>query len=332
MGIRRNKKAILFSLISVLFSMLFITLFSQSLTTEKEDRIPGSNVRIRVMDVYTRNFEDYVGNSINLATYKALDAITLYQEGKGTLFVNSGEFNRTFYNCMLCGYVNCSVKNTSNNCSIEPYDLTSRLDNITELSLQQMNIRTEYSINSVEITQMYPFEVEITANISFNVTDASAGKQYASWSKEVIIHQPVQIIGLLEPHGKVSDITYDRRIKKYSGPCEFNQSCWNNLTTTGFYQDRSFRYHGNSTSFLQRYWNDDTESACCGIETILHPGELTPLELTNSYIDQYYWSGLNQCGGGIFIMNITLGGDEVHLDQFTATRYGVYELGRPFCS
>jgi len=331
MGMKRNKKAILFSLISALFSILFITLFSQSFLLQ-EERMPGSNIRIKVMDVYARNFEKYVGDSIELATYKALDGMTLRQDALplGTFFADSGEFNRSFYNCMICGYVNCSLKNSANNCSLGNNDLNSSINNITQLSLEQMNIKTEYVINSIEISQTYPFEVEVAVNISFNITDASAGETYAVWSKEKVINQSVQIIGLLDPAGKISDMEYSRRIKKYSGPCEFNQSCWNDVNTASFYQSESFRYSGNSTSFLQRYWNGNVKSVCCGIETILHPGELTPLEEDNSYIDQYYWSGENSCAG-YMILNITLGGEEVHLDEFTATRYGVVASGRPHC-
>jgi hypothetical protein len=325
MDIKKSRKAILFSLISVLFSILFITIFSQSFSTIQEDRIPGSNIRIKVMDIYTRNFETYIGDSIKLATYKTLDAITIYQENKGAgvFFSDFAEFNRTFYNCMLCGYVNCSLKNAANNCSLGEYDLTSRIDNILQLSLEQMNIKTEYNINAINIMQEYPFEVEVMVDISYNITDASGGERYARWSKEKIINQTVSIIGLFDPTGKINDATYERRIIKYSGQCEFSEACWNLPNTANFYQESSFRYNYDSTSFLQRYWNDYTGSPCCGIETILHPPELGVLDLENSYIDQYYWRGGYTCSDGKTIVNVTLGTDEVHLDADTALRYGL---------
>ena len=47
-----HRKAVLFSLISVLFSVLFITIFSQNFNTLYEDRIPGSDIRIKVIDTY----------------------------------------------------------------------------------------------------------------------------------------------------------------------------------------------------------------------------------------------------------------------------------------
>jgi hypothetical protein len=330
--IKKNKKAILFSLISVLFSMLFITIFSQTFSTAQEDRIPGSNIRIKVIDVYTRNFETYVGDSIKLATYKTLDAITIYQDGKG-FFADFTAFNKTFYNCMLCGYVDCSAKIPANNCNLGNDDLTSRINNITQLSLEQINIKTNYTINSITIApQTYPFEVEVTVNITYEITDASGGESYAKWTKEKIISQSVSIEGLLDPTGKINDANYERRITIYSGICESNSSCWNPTTTRDFYQERSFRYYTNSTSFLQRYWNDYSDSGCCGIETIIHPSELAIPNLRNSYIDQYYWRGGYTCDDGKSVINITFGTDEVHLDSATAARYGVTGNGTTYCT
>ena len=102
-----KRKAVLFSLISVLFAILFITLFSQSFNTLYEDRIPGSNIRIKVMDTYTRNFERYIGESIKISTYKALNNITIYnrEHNSNRFFIDSQEFNDTFENCMICGYI-----------------------------------------------------------------------------------------------------------------------------------------------------------------------------------------------------------------------------------
>jgi hypothetical protein len=106
------------------------------------------------------------------------------------------------------------------------------------------------------------------------------------------------------------------------------------MTTLGFYQESSFRYQRNGTSFLNRYWNDNNGSNCCGIETILHPLELGgPLKLNNSYIDRYYWNGENSCNYGIRIVNITFGSDEVHIDEKTTARYNLgTTIGRIYCT
>ncbi|MGV8171401.1 MAG: hypothetical protein ACP5OA_01780 [Candidatus Woesearchaeota archaeon] len=335
MGIRKNRKAILFSLISVLFSMLFITIFSQNFSTLYGDKTPGSNVRIKVIDTYTRNFETYISNSIELSTYKTLDAITEYQKNKGEFFDDFVEFNRTFYNCMMCGYINCSNQTNAYNCSLDGYDLTSRINTVSDLSMQQMNIKTMYNITYITISQDYPFEVEVVVNITYNITDALGEQYYAKWSKNNTIHRSVSIIGLLDPFGSITDgpsgTDYTRRITRYSGECVNNQSCWNDITVERFYEEKSFRYYRNGTSFLQRYWNDSTDSNTAGIETILHPEELGTPNLNRSYIDHYYWIGENSCNNGGIILNTTLDGDRVHLDLQTIIRYSITNNIAVYC-
>ena len=329
MDLRIRKKAVLFSLMSVLFSILFVTIFSTNFTTTYEDRLPGSNIRIKVLGDYTKNFQTYVGESVKISTYRTLDAITKYRDSSGRVFFNNfSDFNQTFNNCMTCGYVNCTNKTAANNCGIDQYDIISRMDAIKALSLAELNIQMDYQIQSIEIQQNYPFEVQVAVNISYNITDNSGKTNYAQWNKNEIINQSVSIIGLLDPAGFINDSTnrYNRTIKRYTGICEFNEQCWNFTNTEQFYEEQSFRQFKGGISFLQRYWNDNNASDCCGIETILHPQELNPPNLNESYIDNYYWKDIYVCNisnSSVQIVNISLNSDDVHFDTGTAARYRV---------
>jgi hypothetical protein len=322
-----NKKAVLFSLISVLFAVLFITLYSQKFSTVSEDRIPGSNIRIKVMDTYVRNFEIYSGDSIKVSTYRTLDAITRYQFTKKQFLTDYKEFNTTFYNCMKCGYINCTNRIAANDCKLGQYYLEARLDNLSNISNDQLNIKTTYQINSISIQQRLAFEVEVKVNMSYNITDNSDGKYYAKWDREFVITQPLSIIGLPDPKGNINDSTdtYNRTIKRYAGICEYDEACWlDKANTIQFYIDKSFRLYRNSTSFLQRYWNDNNASNCCGIEAILYPSDLpAPADGNRSYIDHYYWNNTYSCSGGMTISTYLLNGDQVSLDSSTASRYGL---------
>jgi hypothetical protein len=325
-----RKKAVLFSLISVLFSVLFITIFSQNFNTLYEDRIPGSNIRIKVIDTYVRNFETYLGDSVKVSTYRTLDALTKYNYNRQAFFSDFNNFNQTFRNCMICNHVDCNNL-ASTDCGLGQYYLEARLNNITNLSNEELNIKTTYKINSINIEQRLAFEVEVKINVSYNITDKSDENYYAKWSKEILLTQPISLIGLLEPTGNINDTTntYNRTIKRYKGVCEYDDSggCWDSDTTQQFYQDISFRLQKNSTSFLQRYWNDTSPSSCCGIETILHPSELPmPADGNRSYMEHYYWSDIYKCSiPGMTISIYLLNGDRVSLDSGAASRYGLTE-------
>lgn len=335
MSIRNNRKAIMFSLISVLFAVLFVTIFSRNFDTMYEDRMPGSNIRIKVIDVYTRNFDAYISSSVKVATYRTLDAITVYRRNNSKFFSGFDEFNETFYNCITCGYVDCTPAGMipSNDCKIGQYTLKSRLDTITNLSMEQMNIKTEYVINSITISQNHPFEVEISVDISYNVSDGSGEDNYARWEKHEVLTQGVRITGLLDPTGYINDSgnAYKRTIIEYTGLCAFDDRCWNYNTTSQFYNEYSFRSYSNGTSFLQRYWNDNTPSDCCGLETILHPSDLSPRNMNNSHIDHYYWNGTYTCSNGQRILVTTFGPDSVYLDERTNARYGLTNNSLQYC-
>ncbi len=341
MRLKFKRKAVLFSLISVLFAILFITLFSQSFNTLYEDRIPGSNIRIKVMDTYTRNFERYIGESIKISAYKALNNITIYnrEHNSNRFFIDSQEFNDTFENCMICGYTDCLDRKPFNDCGIQSNNLTARLNSITQLSETQLNIKTQYTINSVKVSQENAFEVEVTLNISYNITDNSSTESslyYAKWTKEKVIVQPVTIIGLYDPKGYLNDSTnyYNKTIVRYSGICEYNESCWNIENVTEFYITNSTRYYKNGASFLNRYWNNMNASSCCGLETILHPiTDINPIyNVNNSYIDNHYWDGTYTCKTGQKIVSVIIGSDDVHLDQSVASRYQITNSSLIYCN
>lgn len=319
MRIRFGRRAVLFSLISVLFSVLFITIFSQQFTSTYEDRIPGSNIRIKVMDVYTRNFETYIDDSVKVSAYRALGGITENLLSGG--FSDRAGFERAFSGCMECDHTNCSNQNVSNLCGLGGYSLKARLDNITDLSSQQLNINTTYNINSISIDQEYPFEVQVTVNISYNVTDNSGKDYYARWSKNKVIVSDISIIGLYEPLGYYP-AGFRQDITRYAGSCDGNESCWNINTVNDFYSQDDFRYYKGAPSYLQRFWDDLTPSDCCGIETILHPSAYVN-DTSKSFIEHQYWSGTVSCAKGDKMVNLTLGAESISLDEATASRYGV---------
>jgi hypothetical protein len=168
--------------------------------------------------------------------------------------------------------------------------------------------------------------VNVTIDISYNVTDNSSPKYYATWNKEKIISQPIVITGLLDPTGYISDAKHDgnRTIKEYSGDCVTNDACWNFVTVEQFYNESSFRQYNNGTSFLHRYWNDNSPSGLYGLETILHPSNISNIDVNSTYIDHYYWNHTYTCANhNKRMLNIILGSENVHMDDITAARYNV---------
>jgi hypothetical protein len=326
-GRRFYKKAVLFSLISALFAILFVTIYTQNLHTGTDTAMLATNIRIKVMDVYIGNFEQYIADSSRIAGRNALIGITSERASRG-FFASQAAFDKAFSDCMKCGLMNCA--NASSGACMNPSaDMASRINNIINLSAAQLNINTTYAINNITASQKYPFEVVISVDISYNVSDNNGDAGiggYAVWHRHSIIQETISIIGLYDPMISIATgSNYTRPVIMYNGSCQYNSTCWNLTTFTQYYASGQYRYTTYGTGFLQRYWNDSMPSSCCGIESILDPLRLGNTDYNTSMVDYQYWSNKYRCrvAGDPKILQINATGQMISLDEGTVSRYNM---------
>jgi hypothetical protein len=318
----KHKKSVLFTLISLLVAVLFVTTFSTNAPVVDVERTPATNMRITIIDTYVKSFERYAEDSLDIATYRTLDALYNYSATRRTFFSDRNTFQGAFSQCLICGKINCTVAlPVSCGGPIEGNDLDIMLKNISSIALANLNIFTNYSINSVNISQSSAFAVDVVMNLSFNVSDVSKDN-YASWRKNIVVKQSVPITGLKDPAtGINSGKTYIKTIKRTT-ICEYNLSCWNTNTALQFYISQEFRNVINGTSYLERFWNS-TNSSCpnCKIESFLN----TSIAVNNnSYVDTAYWTGKYGCGPGFTIPLYKINYPSTFiLDEATAIFYGI---------
>jgi hypothetical protein len=326
-----KKKAVLFTLISLLLASMFIALFSAQYQYNLEDRASASNTRVKVMDTYVKNFETYVDDSLQISSYKTLDALYSYIVGRNSFFSDSAEFNNTFYNCLACGYLNCTTKATSCPAPIAGNDLGTMLSNITMLANQTLNIATDYTINSVSVYQVRPFEVEVDLDISYEVSDISSS-DYAEWNIRKIIHQTISIQNLYDPLTALNTKNNYRKIIKPTNICAdatVNDTCWNMNNTILFYNSQEYRQYYNGTNYLNRFWNKTVSSGYSGIESFLNVSYVSG---NNTYVDTYYWNGKYSCpSSNITILEFNFVNPGFRLDAYTAGRYNITDYGKIVC-
>ena len=324
------RKAVLFTLISVLLAGLFIALYSSNIFTNMEDSTPATNTRIRVLDNYVKNFEKYTQDSLKVSTYRTLESMYNYALVRRRFYTDFNDFNNTFYNCLTCAYLNCSTNATPCPAPITGYDINTLLGNISSLAYNNLNIVTNYSIESVKIYQQYPFEVDVELAISYNVYDKSKDN-YASWSMNTLINQSVSIIDLVDPtEGINTNNAYARNIRKTS-ICAYNETCWNLSNTKQFYDRQEFRYYNNGTNYLERFWNETTPSGCCGLESLIN---ISYVSGNASFVDHYYWNNIGFCNASLNTtktLEIDLITPGFMFDEATAGRYGVTNFGDVIC-
>jgi hypothetical protein len=327
-----KNKAILFTLISLLFSALFILIYSYNFSPPKDYGLQSQEVRIRILDAYLQGFEDYVVECLRISSYAAFNHLYNHLATNG-FFAGEDEFNYAFFNCISCGLMNCSDPISIPCQGMADKNLNLMLGNFSSIAYSQLNILTNYSIESARVYQEYPFDVEVSLTISYNVSDA-VEDNYARWLRTSQINQTVHISGFMDP------LIVARTAGVFELPivetsiCKYNESCWNADTTKSFYDSQEFRYYRNGTSYLQRFWNDDVPSACCGLEHLLEVSPVGPAYGNNSYIDHYFWQGIYDCDNGatsVKIMQIDYVTPGFKLDEITLARYNLNDYAVWVC-
>lgn len=320
----KGKKAILMTITALLISALFFVIFN------KENILPafytGQPVKARVvtMDGYVQSIPVIIGDSLELATYDALDSIYIEYSKRGT-FPTEAQFKTNLTNCISCGYMG-GCPGIGAKCSkMNGTDLLSISNMLVSLADTHMNIDTTFLLYGVEVVQSYPYDVDVRADIGYTIYDSGFAIR---WDKRENISRIVSILGLMDPLIGINTAQGMEKIITRSKICEFNDTCWDLNRTREFYSEQSFTYSVNGTSFLSRYWNSTSPSQCCGIESFMRTIDYRNI----SYLDHYYFSGAYTCSNSIILKyDPPLIDNEFKLDSGTAGRYGISDNGTLIC-
>lgn len=312
----RSKKAILMTITAVFISLLFFVIFSNENILPSFYTSQPINTRVNAMDSYVKSIPVIYGDSLEIATYFALNSIYLIHTAS-SIFPTEAQFKAELENCIQCGNLNCNSPSIA--CSgMSGNDLKTITDTLGNLAKENMDLNSVFMVWDLEITQNYPYDVDVRAEIEYTVVDS---KFDIIWNKRENISRIVSIIGLNDPLIGINTGGSTNKPIIRSNICEFNETCWNFNKTKTFYAEQSFTYAVNGTSFLSRYWNSSSPSECCGIESFMEISDYRNV----SFLDHYYYSTGHNCDQNprdamLLYDNIDTG---FKLDAYTAGRYGI---------
>ena len=271
-----GKKALVFSLISILMSTLFIIMFSSLVHVPLDSKSKIDIVDIERVDNFLEIFPEYLGTAIEHTSYEVLP----YLINKSPL---EGNFSDAFLNCSLYGTINSS---TEENCSLSGNRTTldEIVDEIANLASDIYRGTCVIQITFLNVSQNDPYELSI---------DSKAELFFEKENKLIInrryeITQKVSLIGLTEPFRKEID---QNEIKfgenQYFSKKEFH----GNLSLIKDYIDKGYLFVDVSApSFIDilegRLIPDDFDGN-------LEPDEFDPLKQLglNSFIPSVYPNG-----------------------------------------
>ncbi|MBU0665949.1 MAG: hypothetical protein ABIC91_04695 [Nanoarchaeota archaeon] len=296
-----NKKAIMFTFLSVMIATLFSFMFSGSKITPFNEQTQTTKMQIKTLNTFTKDFETYVERSLEISSYAAVQGMIEYMHikkinGMEPYYDSVEEIQADFLECM-----NESTINSGSPCPfMKEKNFTNIINPVINLSYEEFNIDTSYQIWDFGMSQEKdPFGLNVWVNISYSIKH-----KYAEWNiSKKIIESKISIIGLKDPLYLING-TYNNTFKKT------NINRWNTTTTGEFLDSYSYRvftgtsFGRNGFSFLERFINPIrtgyyiSAAGNLRIESFIHPDNLSSSEqrIDTAYVDFIFWNNINKTG------------------------------------
>ena len=122
-----KRKAVLMSVSALLIVALFYAIFSSDLILPAYFSNQAVNTRVKTMDTYVKSFERYAQESLEIATYSALNSLYVNASRNGRFYASFEEFNRSFSNCLSCARQSCSIPSSAACTQMNGTDMQSLL-------------------------------------------------------------------------------------------------------------------------------------------------------------------------------------------------------------
>ena len=295
MGLIRNKKGVVFTVLAIVIAVFFTLTFSARIEKPIDYKTSLIEVRISVLNDYMKNFFDYANG---------VGAITGYSAFQGV--IQDLNLPPKGYNPNLeAQYIRCIKTGNLTPSKICPgmsnKTLTYYLDRIRNIANNELNLNSNYIINKINITQTTDaFSIELIINLSLNIMDA-----YANLSDTRIVTTIVSLEGLLDPLYLLNG-TYNQTIKKTN--LKRREGDWNHTDFQQLYYNHEYRNYKNATSFINRIKGNFSPNVF-GIESFVNhtaPGVQGVYTSNHSMVDYFYWQDIRfRCRNPVEVVNIS---------------------------
>jgi len=276
--IRRNKKGIIFTIISIVIAIFFTIVFSARIEKPIDYKSFLIETRVNTLSDYMSNFFDYTRDATRVSGYSAFQGLIQDINNTHRYYNETDEFESNYTYCLRTGNLTDSKICPNMTNRTLPYYLNYIRDTVNK----EMNIKSNYTINSITINQTIDaFAIELTVNITLKINDA-----YANLTDTRLVASPVPIEGLPDPLFIVNG-SYNQNISEYKFRTEGD---WNETDLASLYYNHSYRAYINGISFINRIKGNFTPSIY-GIESFVNYTNVTYNE-SHSLVDYLFWRNI----------------------------------------
>lgn len=302
--ITMNKKGIFFTFIAVTIVAALIIIYTPSGSVVNIGAgITVVKTRVNTVNDFVLDLENsYFESILKVSTHKAILALISYvnDTDNNEPFDDLDKLQEVFSDVVLNGDILFQSQLIMDGNTINDW-----LDNMIDISRDTLNVDSEFKVNSVEISQLRPWFVELTLDINFSVTSETA-----SWNvTNFIVNTELGIQNFNDPYYLANTKgDYENKINKTD--TEFDE--WDVEKVKDHIKHGTYVHFPTSQApnFLMRFTKDISPSSCCGIESLVNPivlADLTPpvLSVDVSYADYQFWSTTPDCENLFTVDDIT---------------------------
>jgi hypothetical protein len=318
-----RKKAIFFTLISLLFIMVVIAFFApNSEYSSYMGKVPTLKARITKSNIFMHSLYEEIGvRSLRYSSHYAILSLLEYIEKTNDHI----DLQADFRSVLLDGTIQGSSLESQNIYTMQNKTLNQMLAAFTGLAHDELNLDAHLTINSVSV-----YQDESTGHKQFAValnltTYLDSGA--AIWNTTGIIITTLPVDKFDDPYYLINQENYHNRIQFT------NISNWTTITEVfNHIDDFKYAYESQGPSFLMRLENDSTNSSCCGIESLINPVKLGFTQTySRSYVDYCFYGQpeIESCGKPDYTMhNFSHISSSEQGEQFYGFRLEIYHINK----
>ncbi len=187
-----SRRGIIFSLIGILISVLFLLLFWSANSAQIDTTSSSAATRVLVMNSFLTSSDSYLEDATRIAARAALTQITgIIQASPQDYTVP--EMQSWIASCIANG----SYQSQPSLCFADGNDLSldTSLANLSGMVAKEMNLTATYAVSDVSVNDSRPFQLLVSFTLNSTLTDPL----FARWERTDRFDVLVDVDGLPDP-------------------------------------------------------------------------------------------------------------------------------------
>ena len=286
----KNKKGIIFTILSIFLSILFFLI----ITGENTNSLINTNLELEslradMLNSYYDSFVDYSNYVFKISASSCIKHITLYMISEKEYYNNKNDF---FYDIKYCmNYSNITKLKTYHIPESENRTISKLFNDFTNLTNSEYDLITNYSISNLEVSfdENYTDKLVVSADIKLEITDSKIFLSPPTYNSFVY----VSLENAFDPAYSIN-LGEDRQINEIFIIGKNDDELYN-LNFSDFIEMVDYLQYSQGTSIINRIINN-TNISQPGVMIedgfIAFINKSLSLGSGYSYVDLFYYSDI----------------------------------------